>query len=72
MEGARGRELAVVLDGEILSTPVILSEISTRGQISGNFTMEEAQRLANYLTAGALPVPLELLGVEIEGALPEK
>ncbi len=67
-----GRQLAVVLDGEILSAPVIQSEISTRGQISGNFTMEEAQRLANYLDAGALPVPLEILGVEIEGALPEE
>ena len=68
----RGRQLAVVLDGEILSAPVIQSEISTRGQISGNFTMEEAQRLANDLDSGALPVPLEILGVEIEGALPEK
>jgi len=67
-----GRQLAVVLDGELLSAPVIQSEISTRVQISGNFTIEEAQRLANNLNAGALPVPLKVLEEVTEGALPEE
>ncbi len=57
----QGRELAIVLDGELISAPVLQSEMSTRGQISGSFTIAEAQRLANDLNAGALPVPLEIL-----------
>ncbi len=57
----RGRQLAIVLDGELISAPVLQSEISTRGQISGSFDVAEAQRLANYLNAGALPVPLMIL-----------
>ena len=60
----RGRELAIVLDGELISAPVLQSEISTRGQISGSFDIPEAQRLANDLNAGALPVPLKVLAEE--------
>ena len=60
----RGRELAIVLDGELISAPVLQSEISTRGQISGSFDVAEAQRLANDLNAGALPVPLTVLAEE--------
>ena len=60
----RGRELAIVLDGTLVSAPVLQSEISTSGQISGSFSVAEAQRLANDLNAGALPVPLKLLAEE--------
>ena len=60
----RGRQLAIVLDGELISAPVLQSEISTRGQISGSFDVAEAQRLANDLNAGALPVPLTVLAEE--------
>ena len=57
----RGRQLAIVLDGELISAPVLQSEISTRGQIPGSFDVAEARRLANELNAGALPVPLMIL-----------
>ena len=60
----QGRELAIVLDGELVSAPVIQGEISTSGQISGSFDVAEARRLANDLNAGALPVPLKLLAEE--------
>ncbi|MEL7217978.1 MAG: hypothetical protein AAGK01_06060 [Pseudomonadota bacterium] len=52
-----GKRLAIVLDGRILSAPVILEPI-TDGivQISGSFTHEEAQRLAVTLWGGALPL----------------
>ena len=60
----RGRELAIVLDGTLVSAPVLQSEISTSGQISGSFSVAEAQRLANDLNAGALPVPLKMLAEE--------
>ncbi len=63
----RGRELAIVLDGELISAPVLQCEISTRGQISGSFDVDEAQRLANDLNSGALPVPLKILAEETWG-----
>ena len=60
----RGRELAIILDGSLISAPVLQGEIDTRGQISGQFSVAEAQQLANDLNAGALPVPLKLLAEE--------
>ncbi len=45
-----GRQLAIILDGELYSAPVIRSEIpGGRGQISGSFTQPEAFELANVL-----------------------
>ena len=60
-----GRQLGIVLDGNLISAPILMSEIGTSGQISGNFTPAEAKRLANDLNAGALPVPLTILAEEI-------
>jgi len=57
----RGRELAIVLDDQLISAPVIQSEIGTSGQITGHFTAAEAQKLANELNAGALPAPMKIL-----------
>jgi hypothetical protein len=51
------RHLAIVLDGLVLSAPTINSEISTHGQISGNFSDEELDRLTNVLRAGAMRSP---------------
>ena len=49
-----GRRLAIVIDGRVISAPVIQSEILTgQGQISGNFTMQEATRLAAILNQSA-------------------
>ena len=42
-----GRRLAIVLDGQLYSAPNINSEINSRGEITGHFTQEEAQKLAN-------------------------
>jgi SecD/SecF fusion protein len=59
---------AVVLDGEIVSRPIINYvenpdgiDGRTGAQISGNFTLSEAQDLAEFLRIGALPVELTLL-----------
>ena len=57
----RGRQLAIVLDDQLISAPVIQSEIGSRGQITGHFTPAEAQKLANELNAGALPAPMQIL-----------
>lgn len=57
-----GRALAVVLDGEVVTAPVIRSAISGgSGEISGQFTAVEAGRLAMLLRAGALPAELTII-----------
>jgi len=57
-----GEPFAILLDGKVLSAPVIREPIiGGAGQISGNFTAEEASSLAALLRAGALPVPLTIL-----------
>ena len=57
----RGRQLAIILDDQLISAPVIQSEIGSSGQITGHFTAAEAQKLANELNAGALPAPMKIL-----------
>lgn len=60
--------LAIVLDGKIQSAPVIRDRISGgRAQITGNFTLKEAQRLAIILRAGSLPVPINVIEKEVVG-----
>jgi len=56
--GHINQHLAIVLDGEIISAPVIRSAIGRRGQIEGDFSIGEAAELKSLLNAGALPVPL--------------
>jgi preprotein translocase subunit SecD len=54
-----GRQLAIVLDGQVTQAPVIQSAIYDEGQITGSFTLEEAQDRALELRSGALPASLE-------------
>jgi preprotein translocase subunit SecD len=57
-----GAPFAIVLDGEVISAPVIQSHIpGGSGIITGNFTVEEANRLAVLLSAGALPATMTFL-----------
>ncbi len=57
-----GRQLAIVLDGQVISAPVIRSAIlGGNGIITGRFTVQQAQDLALLLRAGALPAPLTIL-----------
>ena len=57
-----GKRLAIVLDGKIVSAPVIRSAIAGgSGQISGNFTFQSATDLALLLRSGALPAPLNII-----------
>jgi protein-export membrane protein SecD len=56
-----GRRFAAVLDNEVITAPRINGMIpGGRGQIEGNFTVEETQNLSVLLNAGALPVPLKI------------
>lgn len=68
--GNIGRHLAIVLDGEVISAPVIKGAIGSQGQISGNFTDKSAKELAAFLKAGALPVPLtEVASSQVSASL---
>jgi preprotein translocase subunit SecD len=57
-----GRPFAIVLDGKVISAPVIRGPITGgSGQITGNFTVEQANNLAVLLRAGALPAKLTVV-----------
>jgi preprotein translocase subunit SecD len=57
-----GKRMAIVLDDNVYSAPVIQDEISGgRAQITGSFTVEDAKDLAIILRAGALPAPVVIL-----------
>ena len=57
-----GRQLAIILDGKIISAPVIRDTIASgSGQISGGFTFQSATDLSLLLRSGALPAPLNII-----------
>ena len=57
-----GKRLAIVLDDNVYSAPVIREKIpSGRAQITGNFSVQEANDLAIVLRAGALPAPVKII-----------
>ncbi len=60
-----GEQLAIFLDGQVISAPRI-NETITGGTaiISGNFNPEEARELAQNLSFGALPLPIELVSTQ--------
>ena len=64
-----GNQLAIFLDGELVSSPYIREAISGgQAVISGGFTPEEARDLAENLNFGALPIPIELQSTQTVGA----
>ncbi|MGB4644435.1 MAG: protein translocase subunit SecD [Dictyoglomaceae bacterium] len=57
-----GKQVFIVLDGKVISNPVIQEAITEGvGVITGRFNLDEAQRLAILLRAGALPVPVKVI-----------
>jgi preprotein translocase subunit SecD len=53
-------QFAIVLDGQVVSAPVVQSEIPTgQAEITGNFSQSEAKDLANVLKYGALPLAFD-------------
>jgi preprotein translocase subunit SecD len=65
----KGYRFAVVLDGVVITAPVIQSEIlGGTGQISGRFTVEDTTRLSTLLNSGALPAKLTVQEERVVGA----
>ncbi|MFP4289252.1 MAG: protein translocase subunit SecDF [Bacteroidales bacterium] len=63
-----GSSIAIVLDDYVYSFPTVQNEISGgRSSITGNFTVAEAQDLANILRAGSLPAPARIVEEAIVG-----
>lgn len=63
-----GKSIAVVLDGYVRSAPNVNSEIKGgNSEISGDFTLEEAEDLANILKSGKLPAPAKVMQDTVVG-----
>ena len=63
-----GKQVAIVLDGMVYSYPTVQSEIAGgSSQITGNFTLEEAEDLANVLKSGKLPAPATIIQEQVVG-----
>lgn len=64
-----GKRLAIILDGKVKSAPTIQTRIPNgRGQITGDFSMDEARDLAIVLRAGTLPTPIDIVENRTVGA----
>ncbi len=66
-----GKQIAIFLDGQIISAPTVQAEITDgKAVITGNFSLEEAKKLTQRLNEGALPLPITLIGQQsVEASL---
>ncbi|MDX2047458.1 MAG: protein translocase subunit SecDF [Chitinophagaceae bacterium] len=63
-----GKPIAIVLDNIVYSAPNVISAITTgTSEISGNFTVQEAQDLSNILKSGKLPAPAKIVQEQVVG-----
>ena len=63
-----GKQIAVVLDGMVYSYPTVNGKIEGgSSEISGKFTLEEAEDLANVLKSGKLPAPATIIQEQVVG-----
>jgi preprotein translocase subunit SecD len=63
-----GEKLAIILNNEVNSAPVIQSKIEAEGNIHGSYTLQQAEDLALLLRSGALPASLKKLQEQVVGA----
>jgi SecD/SecF fusion protein len=62
--------MGIILDNQLISAPIIMSTISSRGQIAGSFTDDEVRHIVAVLNAGELPAPLQdepVCAINIQG-----
>ncbi len=62
-----GDDMTVTLDGKVISSPQIQNAINGPGVINGQFTVQEAQSIAEVLRVGALPLSLKVASEETVG-----
>lgn len=63
-----GKPIAIVLDDLVYSAPNVINPITSgTSEISGNFTIQEAQDLANILQSGKLPAPAKIVQEQVVG-----
>lgn len=62
-----GKQLAIVLDNRVVSAPVIQSQITDSGEITGSFTPQQTSDLALMLRSGALPASISYLNENTVG-----
>ena len=63
-----GKPIAIVLDNIVYSAPNVINPITTgTSEISGSFTIEEAQDLSNILQSGKLPAPAKIVQEQVVG-----
>lgn len=63
-----GKRMIILLDQAVVTDAVVQDTLSTNGQITGNFTVEEANEMSDLLNSGALPVPVRLVEEKTIGA----
>ena len=64
----KDKPVAIVLDNTVYSAPNVINEITGgNSSITGNFTLEEAQDLANILKTGKLPAPAKIVQEQVVG-----
>ena len=60
--------MIILLDQSIITDAVVQEPLTTGGQISGDFTVDEANEMSDLLNSGALPVPVKLVEEKTVGA----
>jgi len=69
IEGVDNKAIMIILDGQIISAPVVNEPISGgRCSITGGFSQEEASNLAALIEGGALPLELEEINSSVQSA----
>jgi len=63
-----GKRMVIFLDQSVVTDAIVQDVLSTNGQISGNFSVEEANEMSDLLNSGALPVPIKLVEEKTVGA----
>lgn len=66
----RTRNLAIIFNGRVFSTPMIMTTIRDGGQITGDFAIEEVEELTAILNSRAMPLPLVRVNTEHMGGRP--
>ncbi len=64
-----GQPLAIVVDGIVITVPIIQARLDTGGVITGTFTETEARALAAQIQSQPLPFPLEIISIGTPGSM---